>query len=174
MGVETVFGEHTEPDPDKALALAVIHRAILDLVAPDSQVTWKEQRDAELFLFAKDGAWAASRRAWCEVADIEEAWLRVRVRAILDGEASIDAGQSRRGAQRRRGANHQWDEDNVLGFLRANGHMPWPLSSKAPLVRILNDAGFKAPRGGPVTADTVTTLMQRRREAFATGAIEAS
>lgn len=84
MGVDPAFDTtHTEPDPEKALALAVIQRAILDHVAPDQQMTLVDKRDAKLFLFAKDGDWAASRRAWCAVADINEAWLRRRVRGII-------------------------------------------------------------------------------------------
>lgn len=65
---------------EKAVALAVIQRVIFDLVAPGADMTLVDKRDAKLFLFAKDGAWAASRRAWCGVADIEEGWLQRRVR----------------------------------------------------------------------------------------------
>ena len=41
------------------------------LVAPDQHMTFADKRDAKLFLFAKDEPWAASRRAWCEVAYID-------------------------------------------------------------------------------------------------------
>ena len=54
------------------------------------------KRDAKLFLLG-GGPWAASRRAWCEVADINEGRLHRRVRAILKGEAEIETGKWRSG-----------------------------------------------------------------------------
>jgi len=159
------FDLHVEPDPVRAFALGVIQRAILDYFEP-VQVTSVDKRDARLFLFAKTGPWAASRKAWCSEADIDESWLRRRLQGIIAGNVKVETG--RQGVRNSENGGRPWDEDAIIEFLRAAKHLPgWDTSIKTPLANILNAAGFRAPKGGPVTAGTVTTLMQRRAEAFA-------
>ncbi|MCK8784142.1 hypothetical protein M0638_07100 [Roseomonas sp. NAR14] len=76
---------------ERALALAVLQLAIADLTAParrDSSsnaraVCAEERRQARLFLFSPDGAWAAARHAWCDAAGVAPAWLERRVAALL-------------------------------------------------------------------------------------------
>lgn len=148
--------DHTEPDPEKALALAVILKAIEDATT-GAGTTEADRANARAFLFAKDGDWARARRAWLAVADIDDGWLQRRL-----GEPPTDVPKDRRRMAQPREPS-EWDRA-VLDWLRAEGHTG---KGHSELARVLNDAGFRAPRGGEVTADTTYWLRQRHKNAFA-------
>lgn len=65
-------------NPDRALALAVIERAILDAMIEGERLDGERalaKREALLFLTAPTGEWARSRFFWCACAEIDPAWL---------------------------------------------------------------------------------------------------
>jgi hypothetical protein len=83
------MGKIVAVDGDKALACAVIQRALDDLfrgepgdwwIAPQT-LEWEEAFD---FFTKESGGWAESRRLWCSLAEIDAQAVREIVEARYD------------------------------------------------------------------------------------------
>lgn len=102
--------------PEQLLARAVLAQAVIDLFSvsiacstPDEAIT--ARRDALAFLTDPDGAWEASRRTHCMVADEDPDVVRRRVVAVLNGsDLSDDHGYRLKGVEI---ARDLWEQEKA-------------------------------------------------------------
>lgn len=72
----------------RILALAVIAQAVADFEKPSLDKLGRVAKDeARKLLLESKGAWAGSRKAWCETAEISETQLIKRAQCIQNSTA---------------------------------------------------------------------------------------
>lgn len=139
----------------RILALAVLQGAMNDHTVPLTDLSERDRNEARLFCFAGSGEWCDSRRFWLTMADVEEEVFQARV-CELEGTARIE---TRRG-KKVEPTPSNWDAERAIQHLRDGGYLPHPAKNKSPLIKILNGAGFTAPRGGPLGWAQVDRLVR--------------
>lgn len=148
---------HSEHDGARALSMAVLERAMADLVSPDSSVSPRDHEEAKRFMFAEEGPWAARREELCLHVDVEPEWYQRKARELLEANPKAEPEPV---------GSREWDLDVIIEHLTKLKLVPGRFSSKAPLVVALQEAGFCGPRRGPITWDNVFLLMRKRPEHF--------
>ncbi|MET4130030.1 hypothetical protein [Roseovarius sp. MBR-6] len=180
------------------LASAVLNRAILDLFAAisntgsDAQPGEQDVKENLRFLTDTSGPWAASRKAWCDVVDIDAGEMRLKVLAFLDGDDTLTAharlfggntvSVMQRSVEYTRAAWRNLCAERAAPTPGPIRRPPPPRSRVAVLKETLRDRILESLKGGPRSireilfdidgeADTCT-IRARLNELMAEGIVE--